>query len=256
MKKMLFLIVSGLLLGACSNTSADESDRLLISAASSLSVAMQAVEKGFREQYPEADLVFNYGSSSKLRNQLQHGAPADLFLSASEKDMDQLVKENIVIEETVYNFAQNKLVLASAGKLPSEDLNGILTDGDMLIAVGEPESVPLGFYTKETLIGLGLWGLIEDKLIYAKDARQVLSYVESGNAEVGFVYSSDARISSKVKTVVNVPENGQHIIYPAAIVGNSDNKQAAEAFLDYLLSDTGQQIMRDYGFASAKGDMH
>lgn len=255
MKNPFLLIISTLMLASCGNTSADENDKLRISAASSLSQTMESIEEDFRKEYPEIDLEFNYGSSSKLRNQLQQGAPADLFLSASEKDMDQLVKERIVRKETVSNFARNHLVLASSERFENADLNLILSGKDQLIGVGEPDSVPLGYYTKEALMGLGLWQLVENKVIYAKDARQVLSYVESGNTNIGFVYSSDARISSKIKTIINVPENGQQIIYPAAIMENSENRQAAEDFLEFLLSDKSQQILVEYGFSAAKGDL-
>ncbi|PKH08634.1 molybdate ABC transporter substrate-binding protein [Planomicrobium sp. MB-3u-38] len=255
MKKAVLLIITGILLSACGNTSAGSSDELLISAASSLSEAMQAAEKEFQEKHPDIELAFNYGSSGKLRNQIQQGAPADLFLSASVKDMDQLSDDGLIIEGTAQNFAQNRLVLASAEKLDGTDLKKILEGTDKMIAVGEPESVPVGFYTKEALTNLGLWEEIEGELIFAKDARQVLSYVESGNAEMGFVYSSDARISTTLETIIEVPQNGSEIIYPAAVIESSANPQAAGYFLEFLLSDEGQKLLESYGFAPAKGEL-
>lgn len=254
MKKMFLLAFCLFLLGACGNTSAGGNDELLISTASSLSGAMQSIKEDFQKQYPDIKLAFNYGSSSKLSNQLQQGAPADVFLSASEDDMDRLIQKKIIIEETVVNFARNELVLASSRILPSQDLDDLLADEDMLFAVGEPDSVPLGFYTKEALMNLGLWEMIDDQVIFAKDARQVLSYVESENTEAGFVYASDARISTQIETIIEVHGNEQ-IIYPAAVVESTVNREAADKFLGFLLSDKGQQIFKDYGFTTAKGDL-
>lgn len=255
MKKVVLLIITGLMLSACGSTSAGSKDELLISAASSLSEAMQAAEKEFQKEHPEVELAFNYGSSGKLRNQIQQGAPADLFLSASAKDMEQLSDDGLIIEETAQNFAQNRLVLASAEKLDGSDLEKLLVGSEKMIAVGEPESVPVGSYTKEALTRLGLWEDIEGRLIFAKDARQVLSYVESGNAEIGFIYSSDAQISTKIETIVDVPQNGQEIIYPAAVIKGSGNPRAADYFLEFLLSDRGQELLGSYGFGPAKGEL-
>lgn len=255
MKKVVLLIIIGLLLCACGITSADNNDELLISAASSLTEAMQAAEIEFRKEHPEIELVFNYGSSSKLRNQIQQGAPADLLLSASIEDMEQLSNDGLLIEETNQNFARNRLVLASAEKLGGSDLKKILQGTEKVIAVGEPESVPVGSYTKEALTRLGLWEEIKGKLIFAKDARQVLSYVESGNAEMGFVYSSDARLSTTIETIIEMPKNGKEIVYPAAMIKGTGNPQGAEYFLEFLLSDEGQKLLGSFGFAPAKGEL-
>ena len=103
-------------------------------------------------------------------------------------------------------------------------------------------------------MNLGLWEMIGDQVIFAKDARQVLSYVESENTEAGFVYASDARISTQIETIIEVHGNEQ-IIYPAAVVESTVNREAADKFLGFLLSDKGQQIFKDYGFTTAKGDL-
>lgn len=255
MKKAVLLIITGLLLSACGNTSAGSNDELLISAASSLAEAMQAAEMEFQKEHPEIELSFNYGSSGKLKNQIQQGAPADLFLSASVEDMEQLSEDGLIIEETSQNFARNRLVLASSVKLAGSDLERILQDSEKMIAIGEPASVPVGTYTKDALTRLGLWEAVEGQLIFAKDARQVLSYVESGNVEMGFVYSSDARISPEIKSIIDVPQNGEGISYPAAVVKKSGNPQAAKDFLEFLLSDEGQNLLVRHGFAPAKGEL-
>lgn len=255
MKKILLLIAVAVLLAACGKTSADSSNELFISAASSLTDAMLAVEKEFQKTHPAMELVFNFGSSGKLRNQIQQGAPVDLFLSASAKDMEILQQEDLVNKQDIRNFAENRLVLASAEKLPETDLTELLSTSGKMIAVGEPESVPVGSYTKEALSQIGLWEPLEGNLIFAKDARQVLSYIESGNARIGIIYSSDASISSSIETIIDLPQEGVDIVYPAGIVSGSENKEAAEDFLDFLTSEEGQKMLENYGFSSVKGEL-
>lgn len=256
MKKIMPLLMAFVLLAACGNTSADDNGELLISAASSLTDVMDAAEKEFEKTHPEVDVVFNFGSSGNLRNQIQQGAPVDLFLSASAKDMGILQGENLVHKEEVRNFAENRLVLASAGELSEQDPTEMLAESSGLIAVGEQESVPVGSYTKEALEGLGLWKELEGRLIFAKDARQVMSYVESGNAVMGIVYSSDAQRSSGIKTTVDLPQDGLDIVYPAGIIKGAKNERAAELFLDFLTGSEGQKLLEDYGFAVGKGEPH
>lgn len=255
MKRLVLILISGFLLGACGNTSADDSDELRISAASSLTEAMQAIETEFQNEHPDIQLSFNYGSSGKLRNQIQQGAPTDLFLSASSKDMDLLADEKLVERKSIKNFAQNNLVLATAEKSDGGSLMDLLDGSGELIAVGEPESVPVGIYTKEALQSLKVWNKIENRLIFAKDARQVLSYIASGNAEMGFVYASDAHITPEIKTFIELPESGQEILYPAGIISDSQRKQEAQVFLNYLVSDEGQLLLSEYGFTPAKGEL-
>lgn len=254
MKKIMPLLTILFLLAACGETSADSSNELLISSASSLTDAMLTAEKEFQKTHPEVDLVFNFGSSGKLRNQIQQGAPVDLFLSASANDIEILQQDGLVIGQGVQDFAKNRLVLASAEKLQETDPKKLLKNSGKIIAVGEPESVPVGFYTKEALSRIGLWDSLEGKLIFAKDARQVLSYIESGNAEIGVVYSSDAGMSSSIETVIDLPQDGIEIIYPAGVMDGAANKEAAEEFLAFLISKEGQKLLEEYGFASVEGE--
>ncbi|WP_074510782.1 molybdate ABC transporter substrate-binding protein [Planococcus glaciei] len=253
MRKIMPMLAAALLLSACGETSADNSEELLISSASSLTDVMLSAEKAFNQTHPDVEVAFNFGSSSKLRNQIEQGAPVDLFLSASAQDVDMLKKDGLVQEQTIQNFAENRLVLASVGQLKETDPVQLLKDSKGVVAVGEPESVPIGFYTKKALSGIGVWDSLEGSLIFAKDARQVLSYIESGNAEMGVIYSSDAAQSTNLQTAIGLPQDGLEIVYPAAIVEGTNNKEAAEAFLEFLMSEEGQQLLEEYGFMPVKG---
>ncbi|MBE3102645.1 MAG: molybdate ABC transporter substrate-binding protein, partial [Bacilli bacterium] len=209
----------------------------------------------FRKVQPNTALLFNYGSSGKLRNQIQQGASVDIFLSASVKDMDILADKGLILKDTVTPFAGNRLVLASINdSVESDDFSQLLMSTNETIAIGEPKSVPLGQYTKESLDNLGLWEALEGKMIYAKDARQVLTYVESGNAGLGIVYLSDTQVSPNLKIIHELPEGPHPIVYPAGIAVESKDREAAEAFLAFLTGIEGQKIIEQYGFSTFNGE--
>lgn len=252
MKKMIGLISLAVLMSGCSNTSAD--GELLVSTASSLTEVMKKMEEDFQKVEPDIELSFNYGSSSKLRSQIEQGAPADLFLSASEKDVESLKSQQLLESDSIVPFAENRLVLASLEELPqTADFKSLLMNTEETIAVGEPNTVPLGDYTKQALASQDLWEPLEGRLIYAKDARQVVTYIESGNAELGIIYSSDAVISREIRGTLEMPEKTDPVVYPGAVVAASQKQQAASAFLDFVTGPQGQAILEEYGFLAAEG---
>lgn len=255
MKKLgLFLIVIAVFLGACGQPAAEKDSKLIVSAASSLTGVMEKAQTEFKKTHPDIELAFNYGSSSKLRSQMEQGAPVDLFLSASETDMDLLAEKQLIQKGSVVPFAKNRLVLASFDNLPEDaDFEQLLETAEEAIAVGEPESVPLGRYTKAALEDLGLWEGLDGKLIYAKDARQVLTYVESGNAALGIVYSSDAAISEKLAGTIEFPQEMEPVVYPGGVAADSENLDAATVFLDFLTGPDGQKLFEEFGFIPADG---
>src|SRR5699024_9313266 len=127
-----------------------------------------------------------------------------------------------------------------------EDLTSAKVDQ---IAIGNPDSVPAGKYEEEALKNSGLWKQIQEIFIYAKDVRQVLTYVETGNADIGFVYGSDLYRTEAVEVVTKVDESlFEPIVYPAAVVASSENTAVAKAFVAYLESDTVQAILEKNGF--------
>lgn len=224
---------------------------LLVSAAASLSDAMTEMKHAFELENPAIIVTYTFGSSGKLATQIEQGAPSDLFLSASQKDMDRLQQKNAILTQSRINFASNELALITQKESPSH-----ITSFDALVsvpfthlAIGEPESVPVGRYAKETLTHLEFWTEVKEKLVFASDVRQVLSYVESGNAEIGIVYTSDVKTSDKVKVLgVAKPEWHKPIQYPGAVLSSSTHQKEAQLFLDYIRSEKGQSILNAYGF--------
>jgi len=229
----------------------DDEIELTISAAASLTDALNNLKSSFESEHPTITLSFNPGGSGKLARQIEQGAPTDIFLSASEKDMDKLQEGNLILEDTRTDFATNKLVLITNIEKPFilssfEEINPATIDH---FAVGEPESVPVGRYTKEVLEKLELWEPLQSKLVLSSNVRQVLTHVEMGNADIGIVYASDALVSEKVKVVAAAKsEWHEQIVYPGAIIADSKHPEEAKAFLAFLTSEQGKEILKKYGF--------
>jgi len=259
MKRMLsfILLLSIIVIAGCTNQekvpkeNMEETHELLISAAASLTDSMTEIASAFEEEHPDTKITVNYGGSGKLAQQLQQGAPVDVFLSADQAWMDKLDKEQLILPDSKIDFARNELVMiakeASLFTIDSmEDLTSAKVDQ---IAIGNPDSVPAGKYAEEALKNSGLWKQIQEKFIYAKDVRQVLTYVETGNADIGFVYGSDLYRTEDVEIISKIEEALlEPIVYPAAVVASSENTDVAKAFVAYLESDTVQAILEKNGF--------
>ena len=257
MKKRVWVLGVSLLalLMACSGCNANDSDlesvTLTISAAASLQDSMRAVGQAYTDRAPGVTIDYNFGSSGALQQQIEQGAPVDVFLSAAPKQMNALEAKALLLPGSRKDLLKNRLVL-----IVPKAASGIADFGDLTrepvrkIALGEPDSVPAGQYAKEALVALGLYAALMEKFVFAKDVRQVLAYVETGNVDAGFVYATDAKRSSQVKGVAIAPENSHTvIIYPVAIVKTSKNAAAAQAFVQFLTSPSAQQQFEDVGFS-------
>jgi molybdate transport system substrate-binding protein len=224
---------------------------LLVSAAASLKDVTNEIKASFESKHPNITLTFNYGSSGKLAQQIEQGAPSDIFLSASKKDMDMIQAKNLILNDTRKDFAKNELVLIANrdSSLNVSSFENIPTNKINHFAIGEPQSVPAGSYTKETFQKLKLWEKLQSKIVMGSDVRQVLTYVESGNAELGVVYTSDALVSKKVKVLATAKQKWHSpIIYPSAVIANSAHADDAKVFITFLLSEKAQEILRKNGF--------
>lgn len=225
---------------------------LLVSAAASLTDAIADIDKLYSQEHANVSFTLNLASSGKLQQQIEQGAPADVFISASKGKMDALEEKDLIVKESRQNILKNRMVLIVA-----QDNSTIKGFNELnnarVIAIGEPESVPAGKYAKEVLISMALWDKVQSKVVYAKDVRQVLAYVESGDAEAGIVYQTDANISDKVKVVALAEENTHSaLVYPVALIKDSKNQEAAKDFIDFLSSDEARAVFEKYGFTAIK----
>jgi molybdate transport system substrate-binding protein len=168
--------------------------------------------------------------------------------------MDDLEEKGQILNGSRKDLLLNSLVvIVPQGKEDVTDFSDFSTDKVNKLSIGEPESVPAGRYAKEALDSLNLFDALQPKLVFAKDVRQVLSYVETGNVDAGLVYATDAKVSDQVQVVATAPaDTHSPIIYPVGVVADSENAEAAQTFVDFLSSDTAVTIFEEYGFAMAE----
>lgn len=228
---------------------------LNISAAASLTDALNKIAESYKKTAQNTKLTFSFGASGTLQIQIEQGASADLFLSAAKKQMDALSAKGLIAEDTKVNLLVNKVVLI----VPASSAKGISSFEDCIsskvsvIALGDPASVPVGQYAKEIFTNLKGWDAVSKKANLGTDVKQVLSWVESGNADCGVVYATDAALSNKVKIIAEAPSGSTTpVIYPAAVLKNSTKADAAKAFLKYLQTEEAGKIFSSYGFTLSK----
>lgn len=228
---------------------------LNISAAVSLKDALNEIQKSYQAKNPGIQLLFNLGASGSLQKQIEQGAPADLFISAAPKQMNELEEKSLINKATRKNLVENTLVVV----VPQGSVINMLKFEDLTqaniqkIAIGETTSVPAGQYAEQVLTKLNVWEKVKDKVVYAKDVRTVLAYTETGNVEAGIVYMTDATASGKVRVVATAPEGShQPIIYPMAILSATKQSKAAEDFAAYLFSAESRAVFEKYGFSMSK----
>ncbi len=226
-----------------------ETINLTISAAASLQDAAKEIKALYAEENPNVNITYNFASSGTLQKQIEQGAPTDLFISAGVKQMDALQEKGLIVEESRQNLLGNDLVLIARQDSEIAAFEDILKPEAEKVSIGTPESVPAGKYAKETLVSLDLWDKLQPKLVFAKDVRQVLTYVETGNVAAGLVYSSDAAMGKNIKVAAAAPEDShQPIVYPLAVIKSSKHQQAAEDFAAYLSGEKAAAVFEKYGF--------
>lgn len=238
-------------LAAFSIQNAARADELVVSAAASLTNAFREMATAFEKAHPSTKVTLNFGASDVLLQQIVNGAPADVFASADETAMDKAVEAKAVMPDTRHDFATNSLVMI----VPSDSQLKVTTVRDMIalpqikhVALGDPASVPVGRYTKAALEHEGNWDAVSAKAVLANNVRQALDYVARGEADAGFVYSTDAALMpNKVKVAAVVPSE-KPVAYPIALVKGGGHAADAGAFTRFVLSSDGQAILAKFGF--------
>lgn len=227
---------------------------LMVSAAASLAKPLEELRRQYEERTDGIRLRINYGSSGTLQKQIEQGAPADVFVSAGQKQMDALAQAGLIAPSLCAPLLTNRLVIvvpaAGGGELASlADLAG---EGWGTVAIGEPETVPAGAYAKEALERAGLWDALAGKLLFAKDVRQALAAASTGNADAAFVYATDAASAGGVRAAHELPQDAHAAIeYPAGVVAGSKHPREAEAFYRFLFSEQAADVFRSFGFGVA-----
>jgi molybdate transport system substrate-binding protein len=222
------------------------------SVAVSLKEAIEELGRSFMKAHPDIVLRYNFGSSGELQKQIEAGAPIDLFLSAAERQMDELERRGLVVPASRRVFARNVLVAIK----PLDSPLDLAKAADLLdarvrrVVVGNPRTVPAGQYAEQSLRALGVWERLGPRLVFAENVRQALEYVARGEVDAGFVYASDlASRPGRVKEAFRPGEDTyQAITYPVAVVTGARERAAAEAFIRLLASPEGQAVLARFGF--------
>jgi molybdate transport system substrate-binding protein len=244
--RALAVLLAGALAGAAPSWPAD----LMVSAASSLTNAFTDIGKAYEKERPDTRVLFNFGASGQLLQQIARGAPTDVFASADEESMNRAESQNLMVHASRTDFAVNKLLLVTPGDstLQIGSLQDLVKPQVQRIALGNPDTVPVGRYARGALEKAGLWTALEAKYIYTQNVRQSLDYVFRAEVDAGFVYMTDAAASPvSVRTALEVPTD-RPIVYPIAAVKGYGNENRALDFIAFVRSAAGRKILDKYRF--------
>ncbi len=223
---------------------------LIVSAAASLKEALQDINALYLQKNPAAKIDLNLAGSGALQQQIENGAPVDVFISAAARQMDALEKKSFILEGSRIDLLGNDVVLIGPpGSTRPADFSALNDPSVTHVAIGEPKSVPAGQYALEILAFYKLTGTVTPKLVYGKDVRMVQTYVETGNVDAGIVYRTDAVQSGKVAILATAPpESHTPVIYPVAIIKTSRQLDAAKSYIAFLQSAEARKIFETRGF--------
>lgn len=261
MKKILaisltmILAVSMMLVTGCGgDTSSEETaetPEVTVLAAASLTDALDEIIAEY-EKDADCTITPSYAGSGDLVQQIEGGAPCDIFVSASKSNMDQLEEGGYIDTDTRKDILANTLTLiATAEKADVVTMDTLTSDEVGTIAIGEVETVPAGKYATQVFDNMGITDEISDKIVYAKDVRAVLNYVETGDADCGFVYRTDALLMNEDDGVIigDVDESlHDAIVYPAAILKDAPQAEFAADFYEFMQNDFSKEVFEKYGF--------
>jgi len=238
-----------LLLFTSATASAED---LTVSAASSLTESFREIAAAYEKAHPGTRVDLNFAASGVLLQQIARGAPVDVFASADQATMDQAATQGLLEPGTRQVFAHNSLwvVVPPQARQRPANLAALAGAGFERIAIGNPDSVPVGRYARGALQQAGLWSVLQAKVITTQNVRQSLDYVARGEVDAGFVYATDAQaMPDRVQRAFQVPVDGD-ISYPLAQVKGSSKAAQAQRFIAYVRSAAGQAILQRHGFGS------
>lgn len=245
-------IASSLALGSTFTFAQD----ITVFAAASMTNVLQEINQDFEKKYPEDKVIFSFASSSVLAKQIEQDAPADVFISADLKWMDYVKEKQPTKTQNIEHLVKNGLVLIApkesslkVASVQQVNFAGLLKND--YLSVGDPDHVPAGKYAKKALEYYQLWNVVEPRLARAKNVRDALSFVERGEAPLGIVYSTDAKVSAdKVKVIATFPnESYGEVIYPVA---TTSDKAEAKKFLTFLKTPEAKAKFEAAGFYPVK----
>lgn len=252
MKRFLSLIfLFAIFLAGCSPASPAPTSapvELTVAAAADLQFAFTEIGELY-EQETGNKVIFSFGSTGQLAQQIENGAPFDLFAAANISFVDDLAKKDLVLPDTVALYARGRIVLAvnRDSGLSAVTLEDLLSDEITHIAIANPEHAPYGVAAKEALISAGVWDKIEDKIVYGENVRQTLQFVQTGDAQVGIVALSVANVPEVTWTLLDDSLHNP-LDQALAVVASSSHQEEAKEFAAFINGEKGRPIMQKYDF--------
>lgn len=273
MKKLSVLTLAALLLltmlagctggnSAATPTPDTEPVELVVFAAASMTETMKQIAEMYRETAPDVTLVYTFDSSGTLKTQIQEGADCDLFISAAQKQMNQLDASrdadrgnpeglDFVLQGTRVDLVENKVTLAVPEGNPAgvSSFIDVGTDAVTMVALGNAD-VPVGQYAEELFVNLGIWDSIQSKISFGSNVKEVTTWVSETVVDCGVVYGTDAYSAGLEVVDIATPDMlSTQVLYPAAVLNITKNEQAARDFLAYLQSDACAAVFQEVGFS-------
>ena len=227
------------------------SAEVTVSAAASLTNAFKEIAENFEAAHPEHQVLLNFAGSGALLQQIAKGAPVDVFASADQVTMDKAQEQGLLAAGTRKDFVQNTVVVITPAdsQLELTQLTDLQQEALQRLAVSNPDSVPVGRYSKQALVAHDLWDGLADKMINTQNVRQSLDYVARDEVDAGFVYATDAAVmADKVKVQFTVPLETV-VSYPIAVTKEGSSNELSQQFIDYTFNDESQAVLSKYGFS-------
>lgn len=259
MKKIIFVffLISYLFVSCnqSNNTQSNsENKEIYVLVAASLTDVLTELANNYKQE-TSTEIIFSFASSGALQAQIEASAPADIFFSAAQKQMNALEEKGLIDSETRKDLLENKVVLISPknSNLNIKSFTDITNSNVKKLGLGKPKSVPVGQYSEEILSNLSILDIAKEKAVYGSDVRNVLDWVETAEVDCGIVYATDAKIAKNINIIAEAPE-GTHkkVIYPISIIKSSQNKEEAKKFIEYISTDKSKEIFQNYGFTVVK----
>ena len=249
MKKKLYIIVSFMLLlisSGCTSSGNDSKQELNIAAAANFSLAFAEIGKKFEED-TGIKVIFSFGSTGQLADQIENGAPFDLFASADKSFVEYLKEKQLLINDTAQLFAVGRIGIVTKKDKNVNSIEDLVKENVVKLAIANPDHAPYGLAAKQALQSARIWDEVESKLVYGRNISDTLTYVETGNAEAAIVAKSLVN-KDHVRFILIDEENHQPIEQMIAVIKRTATEDKARQFIEFLKGPIGKPIMESYGF--------
>ncbi len=239
-------------------TSNNEKTNMVVFAAASMTETMEEIAKNYEEENPNVKIIYTFDSSGTLKTQIEEGADCDIFISASQKHMDNLDinseqnedKLNFIDSETRVDLLENKVTISvrKDSDLAMTGFKDLARKDIKSIGLGNAD-VPVGKYSEEILMNIGIWDQIQDKVTFGSNVKEVTNWISENAVDCGIIYQTDAYSADlKILLTATNEELKTPVVYPAAVTKNSINKEEASKFLEYLQNEESSAIFESVGF--------